>query len=300
MDKELIHRREEAQTQQRLESIFFALSLLHNNKDGVAEFKGIREAHERDRFYEELDKSEGDYKEAMARTELPADAPVWKYYGNSVQEVAQAFTNIYHDRAEELTAKREPQLRKAFLPYLESMVLAGMRSGLFRSSWLRACEYGFSIAPLTLKADGKAEPMAFLYTSEKDMPEKDREALRLVVEDMYYELLGKTAILCLRLKAGEKVQGIMSSEDSLCPHFPAEGYKEAKELPIEWYTDVEKHLPIIRHRLDEATYYAVKYTGAEYKTYIESLNVAEDYDYNRGKGKYNEVMKEGYIWHLAE
>lgn len=225
--------------------------------------------------------------EASERARTAIDAPVWQHYGDTIEEGVMVVLDNFYRVGGEFVEIREPLLRSALLTYIEPIILAAMREGILRYTWLKMCSYGFSIEPTK-----EGEPNAFPYMSVEAMTENDSRAFRLTVEEIYYLAIISTIWETVRRANRDKAEPLFKI-------YPKDGYRTA-EPSESWEGEVVKLLPIVRHRIDEAAYYAIRYIGKEYKQYIDSLNVAEDYDYNRGKGKYNEVMKEGYIWHLGK
>ena len=228
------------------------------------------------------------------------------------EDYFSSFKEIAKDKALSFLNSREEKLRSAFCKeYLAPMLLAGMRGGWTVNSWWRAVCYGFSVSPSNwdeVEDKSQTEYYAFPYRSIDEMTEDDRRAFLWVVEDVYYNLewvsLGWEVDERLKLAEADNEQ-IQLRFWKLEP-YKKEGYEKeeiarrhsstVQDLYETWEYDMELYLPIAINRLDEARYYALKYKGTEYLDYIKSLNVEEDFDYERDE-KYSEVMKEGYVWH---
>ena len=77
----------------------------------------------------------------------------------------------------------------------------------------------------------------------------------------------------------------------------ANDYQSAYARRLQGFTSPSYQLPSSYYSLStsEAMYYALKYTGGEYKDYIESLNVAEDWDrayQDNPDSTYAQIMEE--------
>lgn len=240
---------------------------------------------------------------------LPTDTKAYLLLADSVEEAAGLLLNPWGNRAEEFIVNRYPTLFSSFLGYLEFMVLAGMRSGYLNFTWWRAVDYGFSVTPYT--EEEKLIPNAFPYLNVEDMPEGDRRAFRWIVEDVFHIAL----MMCFYFHVGRKgltEEEYKAIEEGNISFYNKDGYTEEEIINLfsQRFTkedlgsfdfEILLCLPIVVSRLDEALYYATKYRGTEYKEYIKSLNVEEDYNYNLGDlEKYNKIMEEGYVWHWAE
>ena len=232
------------------------------------------------------------------------------------EEYFSNFKEIAKDKALGFLNSREETLRSAFCKeYLSPMVLAGMRGGWLIGAWWRAVDYGFSVIPSNwdeVEDKSQTEYHAFPYRSVDEMTEDDRRAFLWAVEDVYYsvEWVSLSWLINQKMKLAEEDERLRLEFWTLEP-YKKEGYGAEEiarrhssedytftpeEVGDYWEYETELYLPIIINRLDEARYYALKYKGTEYLDYIKSLNVEEDFDYERDE-KYNEVMEEGYVWH---
>lgn len=196
------------------------------------------------------------------------------------------------NRAEHFLSSRELILRKAFLPYLEAMLIAGLKAKKITHVWTRASFYGFSSEPFDWSKGERffREDMKdFPYSSMKEMKEKDREAFEKVATDVYYSLFFSGA--CRQIKKTRTTEGVpfipspkegYSFQELADLHRDGEEDTRTDEQIVEdlyqyWDTETDALLPILLFRLEEAIYYALKFHGDEYKKYLESLNVAEDF-----------------------
>lgn len=223
----------------------------------------------------------------------------------------QKFVESALQRAEHYVDAREPILRAKLLPYIEFMLIAGMRAKSLVCVWLRATGYGFSVEPFLWgkgKSYGREDIIDFPYKSVSEMPKKDKEAFQKTALDVYYELISYVGFV--RVIQFEKLRhtsgGILPSFEALnnTKQYPKEGlskeelielhrsiYEEEHEIENasgdeiysslfdSWETEIEHFLPILFYRYEEALYYALKYVGSEYIDYIESLDVAEDWNF---------------------
>lgn len=244
-------------------------------------------------------------------------APIYKQLGyETVEDAMEDIFGEAYSRADNFIDTREEQFQKALLPYIEAMLIAGMRAKLLACVWIRLELYGFSVAPYnwdTKESFGREDLNVFPYTSVSEMPKKDREAFEKVSLDVLYEIeshgsfyqLSRTSTykkwqaekLNIKSEGGEPEEE--GDKRSYFKPYPKDGLskkelvllhrdednKDASEDEIysslfdSWETEPEVYLPILYFRYDEALYYALKYSGDEYKRYIESLNVEEDFDY---------------------
>lgn len=193
---------------------------------------------------------------------------------------------------------RADSFRLAFLPYVEEVLLAGLRSGILLCSWWRLVNYGFSVEPYDDKAD---EVALFPYRSISEMPRKDREAFRLLAEDYFSELESLGGVY--HVLEGWREPDEEGRVDYSFRPYPKDGflaeeiarqhsYKGEEALTVEelyksWEYETELYIPFLVFRFDEALYYAMKYPGREYLDYVHSLNAREDWDENYGDTEYS-------------
>ena len=297
---------------EELVDYFTAYFLLHDGRAISKELRSAKEAHDVKR-YEKAEATGAPAKQILKALEISDEAPFWKHFSDSQEEGRKIIMSAPQSRAEVFIENRYPSLFSSFLNYLEPLVLAGMRSGKLLFTWWRAVNYGFSVTPHV--EDKEAKPNAFPYLTVEDMTEDDRRAFRWTVEDVFFEHLYKAVRFARATRKDLTKEEAQAIEEWTPLPYPADGYPierlvkmhtypdyafEEKELYESWEYEMELYLPIAIHRLDRATYYATKYNGTEYKDYIKSLNVEEDFDYNRGAGEYKKVMQEGYVWHWEE
>lgn len=232
------------------------------------------------------------FREALSVALSEEDTPLYKRFGDTLEEAVAKITRLLEGKAENFLDTREASFRSAFLPYLESVLLAGMRAKILVNTWWRLVNYGFSVQPY----DDSEEPgeagyklSDFPYVSVSEMPEKDKEAFRQVTLDVYYVMTD----ICTLFHTTEKAR---EDEDYSFRPYPKEGYTASElarkweyenedELYESWEHDTELYLGFALFRLDEALYYAFKYKGGEYKEYLSSLNVAEDWNENYQEAK---------------
>lgn len=307
-------------THDGLVDLFIGYYLLLGQEDTVADLRRARVAKELNIINRLLSSRKNirisDLKEAVALTTYGEDTPLWERFGDTPKAVSQVIDSSLTERAEDFIESRYPLLCSAFLNYLEPMLLVGMRTGVLQNSWWRASNYGFSVEPYTVKEE-ESTPNAFPYTSVEDMTEADKRAFLWTVEDTLHSIMGRTLISTLfKQIVGDEEDGEAEEDGREIKPYPEQGYKaeeiarrasdkdnviQPSELYDSWEWDIELYLPVIINRLDEAIYYAIKYRGAEYKDYIQSLNVEKDYNLNLGNfEEYNKAMKEGYVWHWVE
>lgn len=224
-------------------------------------------------------------REALSVALSEEGAPLYTRFGDTLEEATEKVSRLLESKAESFLDTREASFRSAFLPYVEALLLVGMRAKILVNTWWRLVNYGFSVQPY----DDSVEPgeagytvSDFPYVSVSDMPEKDKEAFRQVTLDVYYTMLD----VCTYFHTTEKAR---EDEDYSFRPYPKEGYT-ASELARKWeYESTDKlyetwehepelYLGFALFRLDEALYYAFKYRGSEYKDYLSSLNVAEDWN----------------------
>lgn len=327
MDNKQILKREDSENEsvlynsEDLVALFMGYYLLLGNDVTRTDLRNAREEYEY-KVMEEVfssckDVTRSELREAIALTKYSEDAPIYKRYGKTPEEALNVFHSTLSRRAEDFIERRYPTFCSLFLNYLERLVLVGMRTGVLKNSWWRAYNYGFSVEPYPLKVEDNT-PNAFPYTSVEEMTETDKRAYLWTVEDILYSIMGKTLCRTLRQPAKDEkeIDAIVEGKKRAIEPYPEGGYEaeeiaerasskdytvQVSELYESWEWDMELYLPIAIHRFDEAIYYAIKYAGAEYKEYIKSLNVEEDYNYCLGGFEaYSKAMEEGYVWHWVE
>jgi len=223
---------------------------------------------------------------------------IYKRYSDTPEGAIGTLEKVVYSSSKHFLDTREESFRLAFLPYIEEVLLAGLRSGILLCSWWRLVNYGFSVEPYD---DNSDEVALFPYRSLSEMTKKDRDALRELALDYYSELEScggyYHAIESFR-KPDEEGRVDYSFRPYPKDGFTAEeiarqhSYKDEEELPVEelyksWEYETELYLPFLAYRFDEALYYAMKYPGKEYLDYIKSLNVREDWDENYGETEYS-------------
>lgn len=319
MDNKQILNREDSENEsvlyneEELLDFFFGYFLIYDMPAIISELNTAKDAHGLN-FIQKNYTPEKKVRDVRLTYEQGI-TKVWQLYADSQEEASEIVNRPPLRRAEEFITNRYPSFYSYFLGYLEPLVLVGMRGGWLIGTWWRAVNYGFSVTPTT--EDEEEKPNAFPYLNVEDMTEGDRRAFRWTVEDVFFNIIG----LSLSFYAKARTEDLKEKEYTAfetgtpLPPYPAEGLTKEelikrhstdsdtlteKELFQSWLYEVELYLPIAVHRLDEALYYATKYSGAEYKEYIKSLNVEEDFNFNRGAGEYKKVMTEGYVWHWGE
>ena len=223
---------------------------------------------------------------------------IYKRYSDTPEGAIGTLEKVVYSSSKHFLDTREESFRLAFLPYIEEVLLAGLRSGILLCSWWRLVNYGFSVEPYD---DNSDEVALFPYRSLSEMTKKDRDALRELALDYYSELEScggyYHAIESFR-KPDEEGRVDYSFRPYPKDGFTAEeiarqhSYKDEEELPVEelyksWEYETELYLPFLAYRFDEALYYAMTYPGKEYLDYIKSLNVREDWDENYGETEYS-------------
>lgn len=247
----------------------------------------------------ELDSMDEAYERFKRQTK---DAPLFEKWGySSVDELLERNFKVFFDKAEGFVATREENFNRAILPYIQDMLIAGMRAKLLACVWIRLEGYGFSVSPFAWekgKSYVREDLKDFPYKSVSEMPEKDRKAFESLSLDVLYEISSHVVSYGCTRKAKRKDPGEPESEILLGEPYPKEGLEEAELVALHryednkdasddeiysslfdsWETEPELYLPILYNRYDEALYYALKYSGNEYKRYIESLNVEADWN----------------------
>ena len=220
-------------------------------------------------------------EEAVQASIVEDGEPIYKRIADSPEEATDKTYRLLESQAENFLDTREALFRSAFLPYVEAVLLAGLRAKILVSTWWRLYNYGFSVQPYDGEDEGRVPD--FPYVSVSEMPAKDKEAFRQVTLDFYYTMLTACSFFHSKEKARE-------DEDFSFRPYPKEGllaselaklyeYKDTEELYSVWYHEPELYLGFALFRMDEALYYAFKYKGSQYKDYLSSLNVAEDWNY---------------------
>ncbi len=251
-------------------------------------------------------------REALSVALSEEGAPLYTRFGDTLEEATEKVSRLLESKAESFLDTREASFRSAFLPYLESVLLVGMRAKVLVNTWWRLVNYGFSVQPWdedkpeTWEKDGETyySVSDFPYRSVSEMPAKDKEAFRQIVLDVYYVSESTCTSYHCKEKKREDV------EDTSFRPYPKDGfsaselakdwsYETEDELYESWEHEPELYLSFALFRFDEALYYAFQYTGGEYREYLSSLNVAEDWNSafqgsnvdGYGDLTYNNVMK---------
>lgn len=226
------------------------------------------------------------------------DGALYKRYSETPEGALGTLEKVVYSSSQHFLDTREESFRLAFLPYIEEVLLAGLRSGILLCSWWRLVNYGFSVEPYD---DSSDEVALFPYRSLSEMKKKDREALRELALDYYSEL--ESGGSCYHALEGMRKADEDGKIDYSFHPYPKDGYlaeeiarqhsyKDEEELPVEelyksWEYETELYLPFLVYRFDEALYYAMKYPGKEYLDYIRGLDVREDWDGNYGETEYS-------------
>ncbi len=276
------------------ENVYFLYSFLIKAEENVQDIKTLREG----RFIQKVDKAlqegKADYlSEAVDFVKKELEGAVYKGLADSPEEAMEALKGVLEPSGRHYLDTREESFCRAFLPYVEGVLLAGLRAGILPLSWWRLVNYGFSVEPF----DKEGKEVAFPYRSVSDMKKKkDRDAFRLLVEDYYSEL--ETTGSWYHARGGRRE----GEEDYSFRPYPKDGFtaeeiasqNSTKDEPIDvdalyesWEWELELFLPFLIFRFEESLYYALKYPGDEYKRHIESLNVREDWDGNYGETDYS-------------
>lgn len=275
------------------------LQILHEDKYR-AERQEAREGYYAGRLLQIMKEGRASStREAIRQIEAEDEtSPVYRLYAETPEEAMDVFQNTYFAPGEHFVATREPAVRKAYSKYIASVLLVGLRGRWLIGGWYRLADWGFSVLPYT----DKDEEVAFPYKSYEEMEGTDREAFNMLVEE-YYSLCEIALYARMRLNkpvpAGEdfklqyptypmelqEVEDILQDYETLTEDALKEG----------WDGEIYLYLPMLISRFGEAMYYALKYTGGEYKDYIESLNVAEDWDNaykDNPESTYAKIMEE--------
>lgn len=239
-------------------------------------------------------------KEALLQIEAEDEGlPVYRRFADTIDEAVDFFAKSYYAPGEHFVDTREPAVRQAYKKYIASTLIVGLRGRWLNGSWWRLADWGFSCTPF----NEKEESVAFPYRTYEEMEGTDRDAFNMLVEE-YYSLCEETIYARMALdkivKAGEDItpeyptyplEGL-SVEDILQDY---NGRLTEEDLYDSWDAEIMLYAPMLVSRFGEAMYYALKYQGNEYKTYIESLNVAEDWDNaykDNPESTYAKIMEE--------
>lgn len=233
--------------------------------------------------------------EAVDYVKAGLEGGVYKELADTHEEAMGTLWEVFVSPSRHFLDTREESFRLAFSPYVEGVLLAGLRAGILVNTWWRLANYGFSVEPY----NKGGERVAFPYRSVSEMKKKDRDAFRLLEEDFYseLELLGSS----FHITEPKREPGKDGEVDFSFRPYPKEGFTaeeiaerysqeepiQADELYESWEWDIELFLPFLVNRFEESLYYALKYPGNEYKRHIESLNVREDWDAHYGETEYS-------------
>ena len=237
------------------------------------------------------------FSEAVEYVQRNMEGGLYKHYGDSPEETVRTIKDVVETSVDNYLNTREESFRLAFLPYVEGVLLAGLKAGILVNSWWRLVNYGFSVEPYD--KDGKE--VAFPYSSVSAMKKKDGEAFRLLVLDYYAELETTGSVYHAREAWREEDEngkldlsfrpypkdGFTAEEIASQHSYKGEEPIKPEELYESWEWDIELYLPFLVYRFEESLYFALKYPGNEYKRHIESLNVREDWDNNYGETEYS-------------
>lgn len=244
--------------------------------------------------------SAGDAYEAV---EAENSTALYKRIADSPDEAIKLLQSTFFSTVEPFIETREPLIVSALLPYIESVLIAGMRAKLCVLSWWRLVNYGFSVEPWdekkpdTYEEDGQ-EYIAvrdFPYTSVSEMKEKDREAFRLLAVDYYYEVWGDSARDFIQRKQDEDEDTSLWEKGWTDGYafYPKDGYTASEiakrhstkdeqlteqDVRDSWEFEPELFFPFLIARIEETLFYGMKYSGSEYKDYLASVDVEQDWN----------------------
>lgn len=259
-------------------------SLVINATENAKELEALKEGKVHKKVREKLKsgKYKGEKEALLSLLEEYEKAPIYAKSGyNSPEEAIDSLKSVVFGKAASFVDTREPLLCSAILPYIEELLLAGMRAKICICTWWRAVNYGFSIEPYndkkkpTKHEDGEYYDIVDLpYRSLNDMSETDRKAFKRTALDMYYEL----ETLASYYHASEKMRPTKYESEEVDLSFkpyPIDGFKASElaeqhevtrdELYESWEFEIELYFPFLVYRFDEAVYYALKYKGNEYR-----------------------------------
>ena len=279
------------------------LQILHEDKYR-AERQEAREGYYAGRLLQIMKEGRASStREAIRQIEAEDEtSPVYRLYAETPEEAMDVFQNTYFAPGEHFVATREPAVRKAYSKYIASVLLVGLRGRWLIGGWYRLADWGFSVLPYT----DKDEEVAFPYKSYEEMEGTDREAFNMLVEE-YYSLCETNLYAQMGLEKKALPEEQRADYKPEYPTYPIEGYSmeeilqsyEGKlteeDIREGWDCDILRFLPMLISRFGEAMYYALKYQGSEYKEYIKSLNVAEDWDVvykDNPEDTYAKIMEE--------
>lgn len=209
-------------------------------------------------------------------------------------------------RAEEYLAHKEPKIREAFIPYIEEAICMADALSIGEPLYDYRIKYGWNDEGFQ-KRYKKGE--GYEYRSPEELSETDREALRYAALQIYYiaeDILGEARRRVGRnaLIAGfkGKIDSATISEETynkFCRTYTPypfnglskedieEGFRKFRAKDFEGvdsivdyncWACVEYYFPYLLHRLDYSIYLAFRYSGEEYREYLNTLDFRSDFD----------------------
>lgn len=209
-------------------------------------------------------------------------------------------------RAEEYLAHKEPKIREAFIPYIEEAICMADALSIGEPLYYYRIKYGWNDEGFQ-KRYKKGE--GYEYRSPEELSETDREALRYAALQIYYiaeDILGEArrdvgrSALIAGFKG--KIDSTTISEETFnkfCRTYTPYPFNGLSKEDIEEYfrkssakyfegvdsivdyngwACVEYYFPYLLHRLDYSIYLAFRYSGEEYREYLNTLDFRSDFD----------------------
>ena len=212
-------------------------------------------------------------------------------------------------RAEEYLAHKEPKVREAFIPYIEEAICMADALSIGEPLYDYRIKYGWNDEGFQKRYK---EGEGYEYRSPEELSETDREALRYAALQIYYiaeDILGEArrSLRRFALISGFKDE-LEAAKDpdaktkiydrmkktyipypfkGLSKEDIEEGFRKDRAKDFEGvdsivdyncWACVEYYFPYLLHRLDYSIYLAFRYSGEEYREYLNTLDFRSDFD----------------------
>lgn len=284
------------------EHIYATLLHILNPERYEAELSEMKEGYYARRLLVKAQEGK-ELREALKAIEAEDEASkVYRRFADMPDEAVDMLAKKYYAPGEHFVATRESAVRQAYSTYIASTLIVALRGRWTINTWWRLADWGFSVLPY----NEKEEEVAFPYRSYEELTGTDKEAFDMLVEE-YYSLCETNLYAQMGLEKKALPEEQRADYKPEYPTYPIEGYSmeeilqsyEGKlteeDIREGWDCDILRFLPMLISRFGEAMYYALKYQGSEYKEYIKSLNVAEDWDVvykDNPEDTYAKIMEE--------
>lgn len=285
-------------------NLYATLLFIMNYDSTLAQAEEMKERHYSKKVMRVFESGRtSDLREACRIVDAEEEGnQVYQRIADTREEAVEILLNAYYAPGESFVATREPAVRQAYSKYIASTLIVALRGRWIVNSWWRLVDWGFSVEPF----NDKDEEVAFPYKSYEELTGTDKEAFDMLVEE-YYSLCETNLYAQMGLEKKALPEEQRADYKPEYPTYPIEGYSmeeilqsyEGKlteeDIREGWDCDILRFLPMLISRFGEAMYYALKYQGSEYKEYIKSLNVAEDWDVvykDNPEDTYAKIMEE--------